>query len=384
MNIILFPHGGSGNHGCEAIVRSTIKILKPNNSTLFSYLPNEDSKYGINTMCHIDNIGKPINRFSLQYIKAYIKKKILKDSDAIDRIYFRNIFNNSHKINFALSIGGDNYCYGAPRFIYIINKEFKRLKVKTILWGCSIEPMSIQGEMLEDLKGYTHIFARESITYQAMKDKGIEQVSLFPDPAFQLNRIDLPLPEGFIEKNTVGINVSPLIIGHEQDKGVTLKNYIKLIQYLIDHTDMQIALIPHVVWAHNDDRKPLQELYQIFKNTSRVILLEDHNAEELKGYIARCRFLVAARTHASIAAYSEQVPTLVVGYSVKARGIARDIFGKEDNYVIPVQSLQKEDDLLNAFMWIYKHEKEITEHYQTFMPSYRAKALEAGNKLKQL
>jgi hypothetical protein len=27
MNIIMSPHGGCYNHGCEAIVRSTIKIL---------------------------------------------------------------------------------------------------------------------------------------------------------------------------------------------------------------------------------------------------------------------------------------------------------------------------------------------------------------------
>ena len=74
-------------------------------------------------------------------------------------------------------------------------------------------------------------------------------------------------------------------------------------------------------------------------------MIEDHNAMELKGYIARCRFMVVARTHASIAAYSTQVPTLVVGYSVKARGIAKDIFGTEENYVIPVQSLTKESEL---------------------------------------
>ena len=90
---------------------------------------------------------------------------------------------------------------------------------------------------------------------------------------------------------------------------------------------MQVALIPHVVWSHNDDRKPLSQLYEMFKDTGRVVMIEDHNAEELKGYIARCRLMVVARTHASIAAYSTQVPTLVVGYSVKARGIAKDIFG---------------------------------------------------------
>jgi colanic acid/amylovoran biosynthesis protein len=61
---------------------------------------------------------------------------------------------------------------------------------------------------------------------------------------------------------------------------------------------------------------------------------------------------VGARTHATIAAYSSCVPTLVVGYSVKARGIARDIFGSEENMVIPVQSLEHEDDLVNAFKYI--------------------------------
>ena len=66
---------------------------------------------------------------------------------------------------------------------------------------------------------------------------------------------------------------------------------------------------------------------------------------ELKGYIARCRFFVGARTHATIAAYSSCVPTLVLGYSVKSRGIARDLFGNEENYVLPVQSLQEPDEL---------------------------------------
>lgn len=384
MKIILYPHGGSGNHGCEAIVRATKKIIGCNETSLFSSRTEDDFKYGVGKLCTIQKEQQTFSRFSFLYWKAFMQRHLFKKEDAFDLALYHQLFQDAKTCNYALSIGGDNYCYGVPRFIMIVNKELRKQGIKTILWGCSVEPKAIQGEMLEDLKGYAHIFARESITYQAMKDKGIEQVSLYPDPAFQLNRIDLPLPEGFVENNTVGINVSPLIIGHEQNKGVTLKNYITLIQYLIDHTDMQIALIPHVVWAHNDDRKPLQELYKYFKDTNRVILLEDYNAEEIKGFIARCRFMVAARTHASIAAYSEQVPTLVVGYSVKARGIARDIFGDENNYVIPVQSLQKENDLLDAFLWIYHHEKDIKGHYKVFMPNYKAKALEAGVKLKQL
>jgi len=102
-------------------------------------------------------------------------------------------------------------------------------------------------------------------------------------------------------------------------------------------------------------------------------MIEDHNAEELKGYIARCRFMVVARTHASIAAYSTQVPTLVVGYSVKARGIAKDIFGTEENYVLPVQSLTHENELVKGFQWMMDHEADIKEHYAKMMSNYIGK-----------
>lgn len=383
MNLLLYPHGGSGNHGCEAIVRSTLKITGAN-AILYSNAVEEDEKYQLNKLCTLKNAQQPISRNSVLYWKALFQNKVLGVKDAYDVVAFNPIFERSSWADFAFSIGGDNYCYGVPTFIYLINKELRKRKVKTILWGCSVEPDAIQGEMLEDLKGYTHIFVRESLTYEAMKAKGIEQVSLFPDPAFLLERKDLPLPEGFQEGNTVGINVSPMVIGLEKEMGVTLQNYIELMKYIIKNTDMQIALIPHVVWSHNDDRIPLQLLYNQFKDTGRVCLIGDHSAEELKGYIARCRFMVVARTHASIAAYSEQVPTLVVGYSVKARGIAKDLFGTDENYVIPVQNLKSINSLVEVFGFLIESEKAVLQMLNYVIPQYKEKVYGMKGILKQL
>lgn len=383
MNVLLYPHGGSGNHGCEAIVRSTLKITGAN-AILYSNAVEEDEKYQLNKLCTLKDAQQPISRNSVLYWKALFQNKVLGVKDAYDVVAFNPIFERSSWADFAFSIGGDNYCYGVPTFIYLINKELRKRNVKTILWGCSVEPDAIQGEMLEDLKGYTHIFARESLTYEAMKAKGIEQVSLFPDPAFLLERKDLPLPEGFQEGNTVGINVSPMVIGLEKEKGVTLQNYIELMKYIIKNTDMQIALIPHVVWSHNDDRIPLQLLYNQFKDTGRVCLIGDHSAEELKGYIARCRFMVVARTHASIAAYSEQVPTLVVGYSVKARGIAKDLFGTDENYVIPVQNLKSINSLVEVFGFLVESEKAVLQMLNYVIPQYKEKVYGMKGILKQL
>lgn len=370
MKLVLYPHGGSGNHGCEAIVRSTCKITQAN-VTLFSASPEEDKKVGLDAICNVQSDHCPISHFSLQYLKAIFQTKFYSDTTAYDRIHFSPVLKAAKTADYILSIGGDNYCYGVPKFIYLVNKEIRKKGGKTILWGCSVEPDSIKGEMLEDLQGYTHIIARESITYQAMKEKGLKQAILIPDPAFQLKRIDLPLPDNFMEGNTVGINVSPMIIGYESNKGVTLQNYIELINYIITQTDMQIALIPHVVWSNNDDRIPLKILYDKFKDTGRICMIEDHTAEELKGYIARCRFLIAARTHASIAAYSERIPTLVIGYSVKAKGIAQDLFGTYEKYVLPVQSLKKKDDMTAAFKWLQANESNIKQQLDTIIPDIK-------------
>ncbi|MFQ6794014.1 MAG: polysaccharide pyruvyl transferase family protein [Thomasclavelia sp.] len=147
---------------------------------------------------------------------------------------------------------------------------------------------------------------------------------------------------------------------------------------------MNIALIPHVVWENNDDRIPLNELYEKFKATNRVCIIKDCNCMELKGFISRCRFFIGARTHATIAAYSTCVPTLVVGYSIKAKGIAKDIFGTYDNYVLPVQSLSHKNDLTDSFLWMYNHENKIKEYLKNIMPNYIDKAMIAQEKIKQL
>ena len=365
----MYPHGGSGNHGCEAIVRST-SVLCGNDLVLFSNNIEEDTQAGLQNVCVLETAERRIIKKDRAYINAFFQAKLFGNRDAYDELVFRHIVKRSKQADYFLSIGGDNYCYGHQSFIYLVNRMLDREKVKRILWGASVEPHTIDERMMADLKGYYKIWARESLTYEALVEKGLKQTFLLPDPAFVLNRKDLPLPDGFVEGNTVGINVSPMIIGYEKNHGVTLQNYVNLIQHIIGHTDMQVALIPHVVWSHNDDREPLRQLYEMFKETGRVVMIEDHNAEELKGYIARCRFMVVARTHASIAAYSTQVPTLVVGYSVKARGIAKDIFGTEEHYVIPVQSLQNEDELLRGFQWLMRNEDRIRKHYADFMPEY--------------
>ena len=380
--IILYPHGGSGNRGCEAIVRGTKKILDNYELELFSSEIQQDLDVNLNEICEVRKERKEINRLSLNYLKAFISYNLFNDKAAFDKITFSHVIQAS-KNSISLSIGGDNYCYGDPQYIYLVNREMKKNGTKTVLWGCSVEEQKNTSNMKKDLESYNLIVARESITYDSLI-KINKNTVLYPDPAFQLPVEKLPLPKEFKENNTVGINISPMIIDNENESGVTLKNYIKLIQYIIDYTDMQIALVPHVIWSFNDDRKPLDLLYSMFKESGRVVKLEGYSACKMKGYISRCRFFIGARTHSTIAAYSTCVPTLVVGYSVKAKGIAKDIFGTFENYVIPVQSLKDENDLTIAFKWLLDNESEIKSHLNQFMPEYCARALEVKREIDKL
>ena len=116
-----------------------------------------------------------------------------------------------------LAVGGDTYCYGPQEHIRVINGRLHRAGKPLVLWGCSVNPELIGGEYLADLKAYDMIVARESITAQAMRDAGLS-VRTWCDPAFTLTAEELPLPDGWREKQTVGLNVSPLILDHTKDK----------------------------------------------------------------------------------------------------------------------------------------------------------------------
>ena len=91
-----------------------------------------------------------------------------------------------------------------------------------------------------------------------------------------------------------------------------------------------------------------------------------------RGYIARMRLFVGARTHATIAAYSSAVPTLTIGYSVKARGIARDLYGGEAGHLLPVQELKSAAQLLGAYDALEKRAEEERLALQKRLPAYTA------------
>ena len=96
---ILYPHGGSGNHGCEAIVRTTIDLIgKENDIILFSENPNEDYKYIENLDCKVKTPTlKKIKRISLDYFRAAISYHLLNRKDSYELLTFSPIISSFSK-----------------------------------------------------------------------------------------------------------------------------------------------------------------------------------------------------------------------------------------------------------------------------------------------
>lgn len=376
---LLYMHAGSGNHGCEAIVNSLCNLLKSDDTdiTLVSNDKAEDERYSIGKLCNIVQEQKMDEHF-VTHALYYIYRKITGDRESFLNYRYKNAGKYSD-YDLAISIGGDNYCYNIMvDDLVLANRMFNNKNVKTVLLGCSIEPELLKNpRIVEDMKRYSLIISRESITTKALKDAGVDHVVQLPDPAFALEPIYRELPKNFVEGNTVGINVSPMILDYEAEgsKGIIWNNYVELMRYVLEDTDMNVALVPHVIWARNDDVKPIQKLYDEFKDKydNRISLVQDGTCQELKGDIARCRFFVGARTHSTIAAYSTGVPTLVAGYSVKSIGIARDLFGTEEGYVVDVRELKTEKELVNSFKEIVARETKIRGALAKQIPDYKAK-----------
>ena len=385
MKTILYAHGGSGNHGCEALVRATVSLLgeKP---ILFSQGWDQDIQFGIDHVVELHrDVITPAKRNSLAYIPIAAQIKLTKKTTLSTQHTRRALLREVQSGDICLSIGGDNYCYAGTDILGDLNYLLHKKGAKTVLWGCSIDPEALTPGVIEDLKRYDLITVREPLTRAALAAAGVsDHVRTVADPAFILPVKETDLPDGLLPDNTIGFNLSPLILKYTQRKEDALAGFYNLVQHILDDTDSTIALIPHVVTPAGSDFEVLEPIYQRFKDAGRVILVPDQNCMQLKYIISRCRLFIGARTHATIAAYSTGVPTLVIGYSVKSRGIAVDLFGTDQNYVVPIQTVRSGDELAAAYDWLEANAAAIAQHLHDVIPAYQDKARMGAAYLKEL
>lgn len=383
MKILLFLHGGSLNRGCEAIVRTCTAEIK-------SKFPNaiiDLASYQPETDVYLENINKVIlhhqkspEKFSWIWLKSAFVVKFFNSEVHFHRFAQKDILSKIKLYDIFISIGGDNYCYGEQPGFYEINRQIKKSGKKLILWGASIGEEDLSAAKIEDLKHFDLLLARETLTENVLKNIGCKNVKLVADGAFLLDETELPLPDNFLENKTLGFNFSPLIYSRNPK---SKEAAFQLIEHIIETTDYNVCFVPHVTIKTSDDSETLREFHQKYKDTNRVFLLPDNlNATEYKGYISRMKFFIGARTHATIAAYSSGVPTMVLGYSIKSKGIAKDIFG-EEKLVLDISEISDSDKLIAKFEEMKIEEEKLRETLKKRIPEIKIIAEKAKTYLAE-
>lgn len=361
MKALFILNAATENRGCEAILLSTYEML----SSAYPGAEFINSSFRDDRAENMAYLRLPRLRHRCHpaphtwpWIRWQVAKRI-----------------QGHEFNFerflpwaslVLSLGGDNYSmdYGSAQTYFRANERVLAAGKKLVIWGASVGPFDQDPELeayaTEHLRRVHRIVVRESYSQRYLAGIGVtSNVTLLPDPAFSLRAEATELPpaiERMIESGALGVNLTPLLGRYRDEPGQWVDEAANWVSALVGQLESPVLLIPHVMQPGNDDMAFLAEVRaRVSAPTGRLQLLEgyDLSSRQLKGVISRLRAFVGARTHATIAALSTNVPTLSIGYSVKARGINRDLFGHEDWVVdhlglCAVQLLEKTRQLLGV------------------------------------
>ncbi|MFA6433611.1 MAG: polysaccharide pyruvyl transferase family protein [Elusimicrobiales bacterium] len=344
-NFILAGNGSYLNRGCEAIVRGTTVVFRQNfhepSFDLVSIFPNEASfdrqraEERDPAISHF-SFARQVKRFESLWWKRNLLKIFAPEKASQE--YYRpmlQLFNGAAAV---LSVGGDNYSleYGLPGIFTGLDDVTLAEKKPLIIWGASIGPFNKRPEyekyMAAHLRKVTAIFARETATLGYLDSIGVkDNIYYAADPAF-LMEPQKPV-DGFSPlAGAVGINLSPLMARFVS--GGNLAAWVKLAAEMVQTTagliNRKIYLIPHVTVPHDDDHSFLSAVKKLLPSPEIELLDAGYNAAELKYIVSKLAAVAGSRTHFTIAAFSTATPVLSLAYSMKARGLNKDIFGHSD------------------------------------------------------
>lgn len=370
MKIFLPIHLDGDNRGCEAITKSTARLLGVPAERILALSRNIELDRRLGVDRSVTLVSVPVVTFCWR-----VRRKILqflygtgKSLAFTYRYLYGNFLDRMKGDDVMLSTGGDMMCYDNNEVIYT-NEYLHAKNIKTILWGCSIGKENLTSEKLKTLHHFSIIYARESLTATLLKSLGLKNVVQFPDPAFILEPEKCTLPKTF-EKDVIGLNLSNYVLGKNGLNSPFGLEVVMLIEYLLKQTGLNILLIPHVLWKGQDDRLAAAAVMEHFKGEQRICILDSDwlNYCQLRYVISQCKYFIGARTHAVISAYSTCVPTLALGYSVKSKGIAKDL-GLSEQLVVDSRQFTS-GMLLDSFKYLQETEEKVRKQLQKVIPGY--------------
>ena len=396
MKFLITNMTGFRNKGCEATTKATVNELTRLQDGAKFKIFTEDINY--------DVLWTPKNKNVKFLASPFIRQRFFLGLSFLPRWWQYRLIGKLRmsqltgtamaafqEADAVLCLGGDIFSstYGN------LTRHLAPLEVAAsfgkpiILVGHSIDAFLNQSELNAFAKAVKHvqlITVRESLSLKYLKNvKFGARIELTADPAFCL-KPDVESAEKIFkiydiprEKILVGVAPSQ---GISQYSRTDYQNHMdilqRLLRFLIEKLNCHVILIPHVQESYlkNNDRVICELLYRklgFHKNVTVVGLT--HSAEEIRAIISKFDLMIAERMHAAIASLSQNVPTFVVGYSVKAEGILGDVFGFNslEDYMISVKKMD-EEKMKKHIKKLLDRRSEVAKHLSKVIPHLKKNA----------
>ncbi len=384
-----------GNRGCEALVRSTAHLIHSVKKDAEILVPSDDlaidaaqwPAMGSEGVTLVSSYPTPIRQ--RLFTTAARKVPQLFASRMADMPIKAGMAAEIGSSDAVFSTGGDMYSldYGPPTRITAIDSTALNLGKPVFLWCASVGPFdaspAIERAMIDHLSRFTTVVLREEISESYLRGLGLTNILLAADPAFHLGveSFDWPFITG-AQRPIIGLNLSPIAERIVGDAGRNIwEEAAKVCDHLVDAGNA-VLLVPHVTPLGKanlkDDHSTLAKVLKEINpsNDSHVSLLpRTLNAAQLKWAISKCELFIGARTHSTIAALSNKVPTISLKYSIKAQGINDRLFG-DDRFVLPLEDFASESVLAACERLEAERTWAIAKLDET-VPLERAKSLSA-------
>lgn len=395
-----------GNRGCEALVRSTLQLLKQQFGEVEvlvpSYRPDLDAPQWPDATAQ----GARFVRAMPFPLELKIWSRLLRMVPALARLHVpdyrlpADIEADLRSCDALLVIGGDNITldYGLVSLAWHVRfaQHAKRMGKPVMVWGASIGPFGsdplAERLAVDFLKGMDHVTVRETISQQYLESVGVKRnVSLVADGAFVMSPEPVDMAAYWPKAGAAGVlgfNISPLIQKFRpagEAREVLQREVADFLREVLARTDAGILLLPHVDpldgSSENSDTHYMKEIRQMLGEQEGRLTLAPAtlNAAQLKYVLAQCQYFIGARTHATIGALSSYVPTISIAYSIKAKGLNRDLFGDE-RLVLDTARVSKAS-LMDCFSRLQVEAGQIRNHLSTRIPEWKERAKGSGREL---
>lgn len=361
-------HETLANRGCEALLRGISAIVREEQPGARFLAPSFDraqdgrqwadaAHYGVEFV-DAYRLPRSVKAWSRLHAKVPAVRRLWLPQPSIPA----DADLQAREATAGIMTGGDvlSLDYSVASLIKYMGQAetFIRRNQPMILWAASVGPFSkapdIERRVVAHLARYAHLSVRESASLEYLNSLGLRDVKLVADPAFVMRPepfdVSDLLPQQTGER-LLGFNLSPLIrrILAGGGAGGAADMEASVCEFLSDvmlRTRCSLLLIPHVDTV---DGKDMHSDYLYMQGLLRRAQLpaarvsvapRSLNAAQIKHLLSKCDYFMGARTHATIGALSMGVPTVSLGYSVKARGLNRDLFGDE-RYVLDTKKMTK-------------------------------------------